>query len=48
MIAEKIESSFGFSTDAVRCALSPVNRQFSLPIDFNAKKGLVLPAPFLK
>ena len=36
MIAEKIKSSFGFSTDAVRCTLSLVNRQFSLPIDFNA------------
>ena len=36
MIAEKIKSSFGFFTDAVRCTLSLVNRQFSLPIDFNA------------
>jgi hypothetical protein len=34
MIAEKIKSSFGFSTDAVRCTLSLVNRQFSLPIEF--------------
>jgi hypothetical protein len=33
MIAGKIKTSFGISTDAVRCALSLVNRQFSLPID---------------
>ena len=39
MIAEKIKSSFGFSTDAVRCMLSLVNRQFPLPIDFNALVG---------
>ena len=36
MIAEKIKSSFSFSTDAVRCTLLLVNRQFSLPIGSNA------------
>ena len=35
-IAEKIKSTFGFSTDAVRSMLSLVNCQFPLPIDFNA------------
>jgi len=36
MRAEKIKPSFGFSTDAVRCTLSLVNRHFSLPIAFTA------------